>query len=41
MLGFSGDHRDVNHVRVLTSILIKLEKLQTNILHAEEIVGNQ
>jgi len=28
MSSFNGDHKDVNHVRVLTNKLIELEKLQ-------------
>ncbi len=41
MLTFSGDHRDANHVKVLISRLIKLEKLLNDKLKAESTVGNQ
>ncbi len=37
----TGDHRYPNHVRVLTSNLTQLEKLQNEKLQAQEIVGNK
>jgi hypothetical protein len=37
---FSGDHKYANEVKVLTSILIELEKTIDWQLQAEEIVGN-
>ncbi len=39
-LAFIGDHRDANHVKVLTSKLTQLEKLQNDKLQAHEIVVN-
>jgi hypothetical protein len=41
MLTFSGDHRDANHVKVLTSRLIELEKLLNDQLKAENTIGSQ
>jgi hypothetical protein len=41
MLTFSGDHRDANHVKVLTNKLIKLEKLLNDKLKVKDTIGNQ
>jgi hypothetical protein len=38
---FSWDHKNANPMRVFTSRLVKLEKLQNEELHANEIVANQ
>jgi hypothetical protein len=35
----SGDHKDAKPTRVLTSIIIKLEKLQENKLEVQKNVG--
>jgi hypothetical protein len=35
----SGDHKDVEPTRVLTTIIIKLENLQENILEVHNSVG--
>jgi hypothetical protein len=37
---FSGDHGDVNHVKIFTSILINLKKLHIDILQTHETIGN-
>jgi hypothetical protein len=41
MFTFNGDHKYANLIKVLTSRLIELEKLQIDKLHAKETVGNQ
>ncbi len=37
---FNGDHRDVNHVKIFTSILINLKILHIDILQARETIRN-
>jgi hypothetical protein len=39
ILAISGDHRDAKPTKVLTTIIIKLEKLQENRLEAQNNVG--
>jgi hypothetical protein len=41
LLAFSRDHRNANHVKILTSILTWLEKLQNDRLQVEETIGSQ
>jgi hypothetical protein len=41
MLAFNGDHIDANPIRVFTSKLIELEKLQNDKLQAEGTIGSQ
>ncbi len=40
-LTFNGDHINANPIRIFIHKLTNLDKLQTNILLAQEIVGNQ